>query len=161
MIAAAAFAASFFPSPYARSEFWTSSPSFFLLRIGVLTALIGLAYAWERRPWDGGRFSPLQQLGRTSLFIYWIHVEMIYGLVVRPLHKSMSFPAARSVHRRLFRLHARLLDREGTPRASIQAQIAISYQLSAIEPRARRRHAPARTAARSRARTRRAHTLVF
>ena len=93
-IAAAAFAASFFPSPYARSEFWTSSPSFFLLRAGVLTALIGFAYAWEHRPWDGGRFSPLQQLGRTSLFIYWIHVEMIYGLVVRPLHKSMSFPAA-------------------------------------------------------------------
>ena len=94
VIAAAAFAASFLPSPYARSEFWTSSPSFFLLRTGVLTALIGLAYAWERRPWDGGRFSPLQQLGRTSLFIYWIHVEMIYGLVVRPLHKSMSFHAA-------------------------------------------------------------------
>jgi fucose 4-O-acetylase-like acetyltransferase len=94
LIAAGAFAASFFPSPYAHSEFWTSSPSYFLLRTGALTALIGVAYAWERRPWGKGRFSPLQQLGRTSLFIYWIHVEMIYGLAVRPLHKSMSFPAA-------------------------------------------------------------------
>ena len=94
VLAIAAYTASFFPSPYARSEFWTSSPSYFLLRAGILTAAIGAAYAWERRPWNGTRFSPLQQLGRTSLFIYWIHVEMIYGLVVRPLHKSMSFPAA-------------------------------------------------------------------
>ena len=94
LLAAVAFAASFFPSPYARSEFWTSSPSYFLLRTGVMTAMIGLAYAWERRSRGEERFSPFQQLGRTSLFIYWIHVEMIYGLVVRPLHKSMSFPAA-------------------------------------------------------------------
>ncbi len=36
------------------------------------------------------RFSPLQQLGRTSLFIYWIHIELIYGLMVRPLHKSLT-----------------------------------------------------------------------
>ena len=39
-------------------------------------------------------FSPLQQMGRTSLFIYWIHIELIYGLVVRPLHKSMTLGQA-------------------------------------------------------------------
>jgi uncharacterized membrane protein len=94
VLAVAAFAGSFLPSPFAHSEFWTSSPSFFLLRTGILTAAIGAAYAWEHRPWGQDRFSPFQQLGRTSLFIYWIHVEMIYGLAVRPLHKSMSFPAA-------------------------------------------------------------------
>jgi hypothetical protein len=33
-------------------------------------------------------------MGRTSLFIYWIHVELIYGLVVRPLHKSLPLPQA-------------------------------------------------------------------
>jgi len=93
-LATAALGASFLPSPYARSEFWTSSPSYFLLRTGILASVIGLAYAWEHRPWAAERFSPLQQLGRTSLFIYWIHVEMIYGLIVRPLHKSMSFPTA-------------------------------------------------------------------
>ena len=89
-----AFAASFLPSPFARSDFWTSSPSYFLLRTGILTTAIGAAYAWEHRPGGDRRWSPLQQLGRTSLFIYWIHVEMIYGLAVRPLHKSMSLPAA-------------------------------------------------------------------
>lgn len=94
LLALAAFAASFLPSPFERSEFWTSSPSYFLLRTGILTAAIGAAYAWEHRPGGDRRWSPLQQLGRTSLFIYWIHVEMIYGLAVRPLHKSMSLPAA-------------------------------------------------------------------
>jgi hypothetical protein len=33
-------------------------------------------------------------MGRTSLFIYWIHIELIYGLVVRPLHKSLSLGQA-------------------------------------------------------------------
>ena len=94
ILAVAAFGLSYLPSPFARSEFWTSSPSFFLLRTGVLTATIGLAYAWQQRHLGDTRWSPLRQLGRTSLFIYWIHVEMIYGLVVRPLHKSMTLPRA-------------------------------------------------------------------
>lgn len=90
LLAAGAYAASFFPSPYANSQFWTSSPSFFLLRSGIMIALVGLAF-FAASP---GGFSALEQMGRTSLFIYWIHVEMIYGLVAKPLHKSLSFAAA-------------------------------------------------------------------
>jgi fucose 4-O-acetylase-like acetyltransferase len=93
-LAVAGFAASYGPSPYENSQFWTSSPSFFFLRTGLLVALIGAAYLWERRPWRRLRVSPLEYLGRSSLFVYWIHVELIYGLMVRPLHKSVSFPAA-------------------------------------------------------------------
>jgi len=29
-------------------------------------------------------------LGRHSLFIYWIHVEMVYGLISLPLHGAFS-----------------------------------------------------------------------
>jgi fucose 4-O-acetylase-like acetyltransferase len=36
----------------------------------------------------------MQQLGRTSLFIYWIHVEMVYGLVSMPLHHALSLRQA-------------------------------------------------------------------
>jgi uncharacterized membrane protein len=93
VLAAASYAASYLPSPYQRSDFWTSSPAFFLLRTGVLIAAIGLAYAWDQRP-GASRFSPLRQMGRTSLFIYWIHIELIYGLIVRPLHKSMTLGEA-------------------------------------------------------------------
>ena len=93
-LAAGAFAASYLPSPYASSHFWSTSPAFFLLRVGILVTLIGVAYAWMRRPGGEVKWSPLQQLGRTSLFIYWIHVELVYGLMVRPLHKTFSLPAA-------------------------------------------------------------------
>jgi uncharacterized membrane protein len=93
-LALASYAASFLPSPYQHSDFWTSSPAFFLLRTGVLTASIAVAYAWSQRPRAASSFSPLQQMGRTSLFIYWIHIELIYGLMVRPLHKSMTLGQA-------------------------------------------------------------------
>jgi uncharacterized membrane protein len=88
------YAASYLPSPYARSDFWTSSPTFFILRCGVLTLALAVAYWWEQRPARRWQFSPLQQMGRTSLFIYWIHIELIYGLIVRPLHKSLTLGQA-------------------------------------------------------------------
>jgi uncharacterized membrane protein len=89
-LAAGAYAASFLPTPYARSNFWTSSPSFFFLRTGIMTCAIPLAYAWERRPGAGQRWSPMRLLGLSSLFIYWIHVEMVYGLVSAPLHGALT-----------------------------------------------------------------------
>jgi uncharacterized membrane protein len=88
------FAASYLPSPYPVSGFWTSSPCYFFLRAGLLTAAIGAAYAWESRPGGAATWSPVRQLGRTSLFIYWIHVEMVYGLISRPLHKGLMLPQA-------------------------------------------------------------------
>jgi uncharacterized membrane protein len=94
LLAAVALGASYFPSPYANSYFWTTSPAFFFFRAGVLTALVGLAYAWQQRPGGTTKWSPLVQLGRTSLFIYWIHIEMIYGLITKPIHKTFSLPAA-------------------------------------------------------------------
>ena len=92
-VAACAYAASFLPSPYAHSEFWGGSPAFFGLRAGLLTAVIPFAFSWERfvvRP----RWSPMEQLGRSSLFIYWIHVEMVYGLVSLRIHKTLTHPQA-------------------------------------------------------------------
>jgi uncharacterized membrane protein len=93
MLALSAYGASSLPTVYARSDFWTSSPSFFFIRVGLMTAAVAVAYAWERRR-ATPRWSPMQQLGRTSLFIYWIHVEMVYGLVSLPLHKALPFGTA-------------------------------------------------------------------
>jgi uncharacterized membrane protein len=94
-LALGAYAASFFPSPYPRSEFWGGSPAFFLLSVGLVTAALAIAYVWnERRRSAVMRWSPMQQLGRSSLFIYWIHVEMVYGLISLPLHRSLSVGAA-------------------------------------------------------------------
>jgi uncharacterized membrane protein len=91
VLAAIAFALSYLPSPFSNAYFWTTSPAFFFLRVGMMTATIWMAYVWESRPGGARKWSPMRQLGRTSLFIYWIHVEMVYGLVSLPLHKALSF----------------------------------------------------------------------
>lgn len=93
-MALGAYGASFLPSLYERSDFWTSSPAFFFLRTGILVAGVPLAYAWQQLSAGSERFSPLRQMGRSSLFIYWIHIELIYGLVVRPLHKALTLGQA-------------------------------------------------------------------
>jgi uncharacterized membrane protein len=90
LIAAAGYAASYLPPIYERSNFWTSSPTFFFLRAGILTLAIGAAYAWERSR-AGGGWGPMVQLGRTSLFIYWIHIELVYGLIAEPIKRKLSF----------------------------------------------------------------------
>ncbi len=89
-----AYRASFLPPLDDRSRFWTTSASFFFLRLGLMVAAVGAAYLWEQRPRRGTRWSPLQVLGRSSLFIYWIHVEMVYGLISRPLHGAFTLWAA-------------------------------------------------------------------
>jgi hypothetical protein len=84
------------PSLYARSEYWTTSPSFFLLRVALLTLLLPLGYAWTKaRSGDNVRYwSPLEEFGRASLFVYWIHVEMVYGFFSGPIRRSLSLEGA-------------------------------------------------------------------
>ena len=66
---------------YAREDFWHTSPSFFLIRVGLLLVILSVSYAWCR--WGAGNwgFSPLIQLGQTSLLVYWVHIEFVYGRV--------------------------------------------------------------------------------
>jgi uncharacterized membrane protein len=92
-VAAAGYLASYLPTIYDRSNFWTSSPTFLFLRLGVLTLSIAAAYAWEQGP-AGRGWSPLAQLGRTSLFIYWIHIELVYGLIAEPLKRRLPLAQA-------------------------------------------------------------------
>ena len=88
--------ASYRPSLYSRTEYWTTSPSFFLLRVGLLILLLPLGYAWEHAPWRHKltSWSPLEELGRASLFVYWIHVEMVYGFFSRPIRRSLTLEGA-------------------------------------------------------------------
>ena len=47
----------------------------------------GAAYLWCR--WGAGQwgFSPLAQVGQTSLLVYWVHIEFVYGrLSILPKH---------------------------------------------------------------------------
>jgi uncharacterized membrane protein len=60
-------------------DFWHTSPNFFLIRVGLLLLILGAVYAWCR--WGAAQwgFSPLVQLGQTSLLVYWVHIEFVYG----------------------------------------------------------------------------------
>ena len=72
---------------YAVYDFWHTSPNFFLIRVGLLLAILAVTYAWCR--WGAGQwgFSPLIQLGQTSLLVYWVHIEFVYGrLSIVPKH---------------------------------------------------------------------------
>jgi uncharacterized membrane protein len=89
-VALGGYAAALLPPIYASTNFWTSSPTFFFVRLGASTALVPLAYAWNgpsSRSW-------LCELGRSSLFVYWIHVEMAYGVVSDALHRRLPLEQA-------------------------------------------------------------------
>lgn len=64
---------------YAVYDYWHTSPNFFLARIGVLLLVIVAGYAWCRWGLGAIGFSPLMQLGQTSLLVYWVHLEFVYG----------------------------------------------------------------------------------
>ncbi|MDQ3069416.1 MAG: acyltransferase [Acidobacteriota bacterium] len=93
LIAAFAFAASYAPSPFPNSHFWTTSPSFFYLRAGILMAAFGLAWLWSERLF-GGAWQPLVLLGQTSLFVYWVHVEIVYGYLTKPIYHLLPLWAS-------------------------------------------------------------------
>jgi uncharacterized membrane protein len=94
-LVAAGFYMSTLPSIYARSSFWTSSPTWFTIRVGILQIALSAMFAIERGvsrvpsamgigravlrtvalSWE----RPLATFGRHSLLVYWIHVELVYG----------------------------------------------------------------------------------
>jgi uncharacterized membrane protein len=64
---------------YAVYDYWHSGPNFFLLRCGILLVILSLIYFWCRWGFAQKGFSPLIQLGNTSLLVYWVHIEFVYG----------------------------------------------------------------------------------
>jgi acyltransferase len=66
---------------YPVNDFWHTSPNFFLIRVGLLLAILLGSYVWCRWGLGTWGFSPLIQLGQTSLLVYWVHIEFVYGRV--------------------------------------------------------------------------------
>ncbi len=75
---------------YAVYDFWHTSPNFFFLRVGLLLLILAATYAWCRWGAATWGFSPLIQLGQTSLLVYWVHIEFVYGgrLRILPSHAN-------------------------------------------------------------------------
>ena len=79
---------------YAVNDYWRTSPSFFLIRVGMLLVILTASYAWCR--WGAGTwgFSPLILLGQASLLVYWVHIEFVYGRVSILPKRAMTIGGA-------------------------------------------------------------------
>jgi len=64
-----------------------------LIRVGGMSLLLAIVWRWLRGR-TLARQHPLLLFGRTSLFVYWVHVELAYGVFSYPLHKALPVPYA-------------------------------------------------------------------
>jgi uncharacterized membrane protein len=64
-------------SLYNEVDFWLNSPMLILIKTGVLLWLLTLAWLWTRTQDTANSFVRL--LGSHSLFVYWVHIELVYG----------------------------------------------------------------------------------
>ncbi len=64
-------------SIYPQLDFWVNSPALILIKTGVILMLVSFAWIWTTYVNTG--WSPLRQLGTTSLLVYWVHTELVYG----------------------------------------------------------------------------------
>ncbi len=79
---------------YAVYDYWHSNPNFFMARCGVLLMILLLVYAWCKWGFAREGFSPVIKLGQTSLLVYWVHIEFVYGrFSILPKHRC-SIPKA-------------------------------------------------------------------
>ena len=69
------------PSPIDSAPFFAWRTGAMILALAASWALVGTR---SRDSW-----SPLVVFGQTSLFVYWIHVEMAYGGLSRPLKRAL------------------------------------------------------------------------
>ncbi|HME12659.1 MAG TPA: heparan-alpha-glucosaminide N-acetyltransferase domain-containing protein [Candidatus Acidoferrum sp.] len=66
-------------SLYAVYDYWHTSPQFLLMRTGIMLLILFGSYAWCQWGLAQRGFSPVIQLGKTSLLVYWVHIEFVYG----------------------------------------------------------------------------------
>lgn len=78
-LAFAAYALSNIPSSiYSNSEFWLNGPALIFIKTGAVLILIAFAWLWNLRI-ASTDWSWVRQFGLTSLLVYWVHIELVYG----------------------------------------------------------------------------------
>jgi len=65
-------------SIYPKSEFWLNSPGLIVIKLGAVLLVFSFAFVWTEFA-IGGAWSWVRQLGTTSLLVYWVHIELVYG----------------------------------------------------------------------------------
>jgi hypothetical protein len=65
-------------SLYPSTDFWINSPGLIFIKLGVILVLLAVTYLWTHHG-AGQGWSWVRQLGTTSLLVYWVHIELVYG----------------------------------------------------------------------------------
>jgi len=65
-------------SLYQRSEFWVDSPGLIFIKLGITLVILSFSYIWMET-YGNTSWSWIKQLGSTSLLVYWVHIELVYG----------------------------------------------------------------------------------
>jgi uncharacterized membrane protein len=68
----------FQPALYPQSDFWLDGPALIFIKLGVLLLMVSFSYVWLLQP-SAQQWSWVRQLGTTSLLVYWVHIELVYG----------------------------------------------------------------------------------
>lgn len=76
-------------SLYPKSDFWLDSPLLVLIKLGVILIAVTFAFAWHRQP-SARNWSWIRQFGVTSLLVYWVHIELVYGRWLGGWKESLS-----------------------------------------------------------------------
>jgi uncharacterized membrane protein len=76
-------------SIYANSDFWLDSPALIFIKLGAVLMLVVFAYLWslQSTPQD---WSWIRQFGVTSLLVYWVHIELVYGRTLGFMKENLT-----------------------------------------------------------------------
>src|SRR5690349_10814838 len=78
-------------SLYAKSDFWLNSPAQILIKQGVILLALPTAFLWTEYGARPG-WSWVRQFGTTSLLVYWVHIELVYGHTLWFCKDSLTIP---------------------------------------------------------------------
>jgi len=76
-------------SLYGNSEYWLNSPALVLTKVAVVLLMMATAFVWTRYAASPG-WSWVRQFGTTSLLVYWVHIELVYGRWLAPYKNTLA-----------------------------------------------------------------------
>ncbi|HVW86594.1 MAG TPA: hypothetical protein VHB50_18040 [Bryobacteraceae bacterium] len=74
---------------YSNSDFWLNSPALIFIKLGAVLMLIAFSYVWNLQM-TAQQWSWVRQFGMTSLLVYWVHIELVYGRWLGVLKNSLT-----------------------------------------------------------------------
>jgi fucose 4-O-acetylase-like acetyltransferase len=88
LLVAGQYSSSLTLSMYPLWDYWLNSPELVAGKLGAALVLAAAAFLWTEYFSTG--WSWVRQLGTTSLAVYWVHTELVYGFWLGQYHERVS-----------------------------------------------------------------------